>query len=68
MQVRPCMRTEASTFPFDVAVAHLELAGGVGGAPGLVQDCVVEAGVTTAPQALFLTFLFLLLLIIIMIM
>lgn len=58
------MRTEASTFPFDVAVAHLELAGGVGGAPGLVQDCVVEAGVTTAPQDLFLTFLFLLLIII----
>lgn len=33
------------TFPFDVSVAHLELGGGVGCAPGLVQDRVVEAGV-----------------------
>lgn len=33
------------TFPFDVSVAHLELGGGVGCAPGLVQNRVVEAGV-----------------------
>lgn len=33
------------TFPFDVAVTHLELGGGVARAPGLVQDRVVEARV-----------------------
>lgn len=33
-----------------MAVAHLQLGGGVGGAPGLVQDCVVEAGVTPSPR------------------
>lgn len=32
-----------------MAVTHLELGGGVGGTPGLVQDCVVEAGVTPFP-------------------
>lgn len=36
----PCL-----TFPFDISVTHLELGGGVGCAPGLVQDRVVEAGV-----------------------
>lgn len=33
------------TFPFDLSVAHLELGGGVGCTPGLVQNRVVEAGV-----------------------
>lgn len=32
-----------------MAVTHLVLGGGVGGTPGLVQDFVVEAGVTPFP-------------------
>lgn len=37
-----------------MAVTHLELGGGVGGAPGLVQDRVVEAGVTLPPGVFLL--------------
>lgn len=38
-----------TTFPFDIAVTHLMLGGGVGGPPAIVQDCVVEAGVAPSP-------------------
>lgn len=38
-----------ATFPFAAAVTLLNLGGSVGGTPDLVQDCVVEAGVTLLP-------------------
>lgn len=62
-KVDAAIQIKAATFPFDVAVAHLELGGGVGGAPGLVQHCVVEAGVAPAPGVFFLPLLLLLIII-----